>query len=68
MSGGGFTVIGMQNDNSIRELIQSELSEAVELGFDTEEALAQAAGLISDAELTFVRLSRSMPSMPPPRR
>ena len=68
MSGGRFTVTGMQNDNSIRELIQSELSEAVELGFDTEEALAKAAGLITDAELTFVRLSRAIPSMPPPRR
>jgi hypothetical protein len=58
----------MQNDNRIRELIELELSEALELGFDTEAALAEAAGLISEAEARFVRLSRSMPSMPPPCR
>jgi hypothetical protein len=68
MSDGGFTVTGMQNDNSIRELIQSELSDALELGLNAEEALAEAAGLISDAEARFVRLSRPLPSMPPPRR
>jgi hypothetical protein len=58
----------MQNDNRIRDLIESELSDAMELGRDTEAALAEAAGLISEAEARFVRLSRSMPSMPPPRR
>ena len=67
MSEGGFTVIGMQNDNSMRELIETELFETMELGMNAEAALAEAAGLISEAEALFVRLSRSMPSMPPPR-
>jgi hypothetical protein len=58
----------MQNDNSMRELIETELFETMELGMNTEAALAEAAGLISEAEALFVRLSRSMPSMPPPRR
>ena len=58
----------MQNDNRISDLIESELSDALELGRDAEAALAEAAGLISEAEARFVRLSRSMPSMPPPRR
>ena len=68
MSEGGFTVTGMQNDNPIRELIESELSDALELGLNAEEALAEAAGLLSEAEARYVRLSRAMPSMPPPRR
>ncbi len=67
MSGGRFTVTGMQNEN-LRELIESELSDALERGLNTEEMLADAAGSIADAEARFVRLSRSMPSMPPPRR
>ncbi len=66
MSGGGFTVIGMQNEK-IREAIESELSETLELGLNAEEALAEAAGLISEAEARYVRLSRPAPSMPPPR-
>jgi hypothetical protein len=68
MSEGGFTVIGMQNNNAMRELIETELFETLELDLDTEAALAEAAGLISEAEASFARLSRSMPSMPPPRR
>ena len=58
----------MQNDNRIRELIESELSETLEHGLNAEEALVVAAGLISEAEARFVRLSRVAPSMPPPRR
>ena len=65
MSGGGFTVVGMDTK---REIIESELSDALELGLNAEEALAEAAGLLSEAEMRFVRLSRSMPSMPPPPR
>ena len=68
MSGGRFTVIPMHNDTVIRDLIESDLSEALELGRDAEEALAKAAWLISEAEARFVGLARSMPSMPPPRR
>ena len=68
MSDGGFTVTGMHNDNPVRELIESQLSEALELGLDAEEALAETAGLLSEAEARYVRLARAMPSMPPPRR
>lgn len=68
MSGGRFTVIPMHNDTVIRDLIESDLSDALELGLNAEEALAEAAGLISEAEARFTRLSRPMPSMPPPRR
>ncbi len=68
MSGGRFTVIPMRNDTLIRVSIESDLSDAQELGLDAEEALAQAAWLISEAEARFTGLSRSMPSMPPPRR
>jgi hypothetical protein len=57
----------MQNEN-IRDLIESELSDALELGLNAEEALAEAAGYIAEAEARFVRLSRPAPSMPPPRR
>lgn len=67
MSEGRFTVIHMQNDNLIRDLIESDLSDALELGLNAEEALAHAAWLISEAEARFVGLSRSMPSTPPPR-
>jgi len=67
MSGGGFTVTGMQNEK-IRELIESELSETMESGLNADEALAEAAGLISDAEARFVKLSRPVFSMPPPPR
>jgi hypothetical protein len=68
MSEGRFTVTGMQIDNRIREQIETELSDALESGLNTEEALAEAAGLISDAEARFRQLLRPMPSMPPPRR
>ncbi len=64
MSGGRFTVIGMEN---LRELIESELSDALESGLNTEEALAETAGLLSEAEVRFVRLSHPAPSIPPPR-
>ena len=64
MSGGRFTVIGMEN---LRELIESELSDALESGLNTEEALAETAGLLADAEVRFIRLSHPAPSLPPPR-
>jgi F0F1-type ATP synthase membrane subunit b/b' len=50
-----------------RESIESELADALELGLDAEEALAEAAGLLSEAEARFVRLSHPAPSVPPPR-
>ena len=68
MSDSRFTVIPMHNDTVIRDLIESDLADALELGRNAEAALAEAAGLISEAELRFARLSRSLPSMPPPRR
>jgi hypothetical protein len=58
----------MQSNHAMRELIETELFETLELDLDTEEALAEAAGLLAEAEARFVRLSRSMPSMPPPHR
>ncbi len=64
MSEGGSTVIGMEN---IRETIESELSEALESGLNEEEALAEAAGLLAEAEVCFVKLSHPAPSVPPPR-
>lgn len=64
MSGGRFTVIGM---DKLRESIESELSDALESGLNTEEALAETAGLLSEAEVRFVRLSHPAPSVPPPR-
>ena len=64
MSGGRFTVIGMEN---LRESIESELADALESGLNTEEALAETAGLLSEAEVRFVRLSLPAPSVPPPR-
>ena len=64
MSGVGFTVIRMEN---LRELIESELSDALESGLNAEESLAEAAGLLADAEVRFIRLSHPAPSVPPPR-
>lgn len=58
----------MQNDNVIREAIEAQLISAVELGFDTEEALAETAGLLAEAEAAFVRLSHPRSSLPPPVR
>lgn len=52
----------------MRELIESELSETIESGLNADEALAEAAGLISEAEARFVKLSRPALSVPPPRR
>ena len=68
MSGGRFTVVFMQNDKVIGDLIESDLSFALEHGLNAEEALAQAAWLISEAEARYTGLSRSMPSLPPPPR
>ena len=64
MSGGRFTVTGMEK---LRELIESELSDALESGLNAEEALAETAGLLADAEVRFIRLSHPAPSVPPPR-
>ena len=41
----------------IREQIESELSEALESGLAAEEALAEAAGLLTEAETSFSRLA-----------
>jgi hypothetical protein len=68
MSGGRTIVAPMQNDNVIREAIEAQLISAVELGFDTEEALAETAGLLAEAEAAFVRLSHPRFSLPPPPR
>jgi hypothetical protein len=57
----------MRNDNII-EAIEAHLATALELGLDTEEALADTAGLISEAEARFVRLSHPGSSFPPPAR
>jgi hypothetical protein len=48
--------------SDIRELIESELSHAIEAGLAEEEALAEAAGLIAEAETCFSRLSTAEPS------
>jgi len=48
-----------------REDIELSLCEVLELGMDIEEALAEAAGLIADAEERFARLSYPA-SRPPP--
>jgi hypothetical protein len=57
----------MRNENIV-EAIESQLADAVELGMNTEEALADAAGLLSEAEVRFVRLSHPGISQPPPPR
>jgi hypothetical protein len=43
--------------NGLRERIESELSDAIECGLATEEALAEAAGLLTEAEELVSRLS-----------
>jgi hypothetical protein len=43
--------------NGVRERIESELSHAIECGLATEEALAEADGLLSEAEETVSRLA-----------
>lgn len=58
----------MHNDTKIREAIETELHEAVELGLNAEELLAETAGLLADAEARFVRLSHPGISLPPPPR
>ncbi len=63
MSGGRFTVTGMEN---LRESIESRLSDALESGRNAEEALAETAGLLAEAEVRFIRLSHPAPSVPPP--
>ncbi len=68
MSEGGRSVLAMQNENHLRELIEEELTFSLWLGFDEEEALAQAAGLIAEAEAVFVRLASPRSSAPPPPR
>lgn len=68
LSGGGFTVTGMRNENQIQEAIESNLSDTLMLGLDAEEALAEAAGLLAEAEARFVRLAHPGVSVPPPPR
>jgi hypothetical protein len=43
--------------SSVRERIESELSDAIECGLATEEALEEAAGLLSEAEEVVSRLA-----------
>jgi hypothetical protein len=43
--------------NDLRELIESELADALESGLAAEESLAEADGLLSKAEKVFSRLS-----------
>ena len=68
MSEGRFTVTGMPNHNHSRDSIEAQLSSTLETGMDTEEALADAAGLIAEAEAAYVRLSHPGLSLPPPPR
>ena len=49
----------------VRHLIQSEQSDALESGLAAEQALAEAAGLLSETEEVFSRLSSAARS---PRR
>jgi hypothetical protein len=55
----------MRNENII-EAIELQLLDAVELGMNTEEALADTAGLLSEAEARFVLLTHPGNSYPPP--
>ncbi|HEX4384791.1 MAG TPA: hypothetical protein VH083_17655 [Myxococcales bacterium] len=57
----------MRNENII-EAIESQLADAIELGMSTEEALADTAGLIAEAEARFLRLMHPGVSLPPPAR
>jgi hypothetical protein len=53
----------------IRDLIETQLSDALVYGLAAEEALAEAAGLLSDAEETMSRLSTpERPSRPSTRK
>ncbi len=52
----------------IRELIESELSLALEAGLAAEEALAEAAGLLTEAETRFSRLATPARSARRPAR
>lgn len=55
----------MRNENIV-EAIEAQLADAIELGMSTEEALADTAGLLTDAEASFIRLSHPGISQPPP--
>jgi hypothetical protein len=50
--------------NDLRQRIETALSLALECGLATEEVLAEAAGLLSEAESLVSRLSADRP----PRR
>ena len=63
MSGGGSTVTAMDKK---REVIESEFIDVLQIDQDADEALARAAGSISDAEARFARLARPALSKPPP--
>jgi len=43
----------------VRELIESELADALESGLAAEAALVEAAGLLSKAEKVFSKLSNA---------
>ena len=55
----------MRND-TIAETIQSELADTVALALSAEDALAETAGLLCEAEASYVRLSHPGLSQPPP--
>jgi hypothetical protein len=51
--------------NAVRDLIETELAEAIVSGLAEAEALAEAAGLLKKAERVYSRLSSEER---PPRR
>jgi len=67
MSEVGRSVMTMLNAN-MGEVIEQELDMSLWLGFDEDEALAEAAGLIAEAEAVFCRLANPRASVPPPPR
>lgn len=52
--------------DKLREVIESELFDVLQIDHDADEALAEAAGLIADAEARYSRLARPALSKPPP--
>jgi hypothetical protein len=52
--------------DKLREIIESRLFDILQLDQDAEEALAEAAGKIAEAEERYVKLSRPALSKPPP--
>jgi hypothetical protein len=57
----------MRND-TILEAVESRLVDAVALALSAEDALAETAGLLSEAEARFVQLMHPGVTLPPPPR